>query len=166
MCLRLDQSVQEPSAISSQSCQASDCHCRKMFLRLDQICEQQWQRVERQIGIPMAGRWLVQSKMRWSNLGFSPVFWLLVALEIASSLIFSTITNTNDNGGGGGAAGGRIGKSLINLSIKEFLTTFWNSLFMAEMKSYSDIFVHSFVKEFLKIMWNKRVFYCTKILYY
>ena len=37
--LILDQSVQEPPAITSQSCQASDSHCRTMFHRLDQVCE-------------------------------------------------------------------------------------------------------------------------------
>ena len=64
MLLRLDQSVQELSAISSQSCQASDCHCRKMLHRLDQICELQWQSEERQIWLPMAGG----SCTGWSNL--------------------------------------------------------------------------------------------------
>ena len=64
VCLRLDQSVQEPSALSSQSCQASDCHCIKMFHRLDQICELQWQSEERQIWLPMAGG----SCTGWSNL--------------------------------------------------------------------------------------------------
>ena len=66
MCLRLDQSVQEPSALSSQSCQASDCHCIKMFHRLDQICELQWQSGERQIWLPMAG----DSCTGWSNLRY------------------------------------------------------------------------------------------------
>ena len=66
MCLRLDQSVQEPSALSSQSCQASDCHCIKMFHRLDQICELQWQSEERQIWLPMAGG----SCTGWSNLRY------------------------------------------------------------------------------------------------
>ena len=47
--------MQEPSALSSQSCQASDCHCIKMFHRLDQICELQWQSEERQMWLPMAG---------------------------------------------------------------------------------------------------------------
>ena len=55
MLLRLDQSVQELSAISSQSCQTSDCHCWKMLHRLDQICELQWQSEERQIWLSMAG---------------------------------------------------------------------------------------------------------------
>ena len=66
MLLRLDQSVQELSAISSQSCQASDCHCRKMLHRLDQICELQWQSEERQIWLPMAGG----SCTCWSNLQY------------------------------------------------------------------------------------------------
>ena len=56
--------MQELSAISSQSCQASDCHCRKMLHRLDQICELQWQSEERQIWLPMAGG----SCTGWSNL--------------------------------------------------------------------------------------------------
>ena len=64
MLLRLDQSVQELSAISSQSCQASDCHCRKMLHRLDQICELQWQSEEKQIWLPIAG----SSCSDWSNL--------------------------------------------------------------------------------------------------
>ena len=66
VCLRLDQSVQEPSALSSQSYQASDCHCKKMFHRLDQICELQWQSEERQIWLPMAGG----SCTGWSNLRY------------------------------------------------------------------------------------------------
>ena len=67
MSLRLDQSVQELPAISSQSCQASDCHCRKMLHRLDQICELQWQSDERQIWLPMAGG----SCTGWSNLRYT-----------------------------------------------------------------------------------------------
>ena len=71
MLLRLDQSVQELSAISSQSCQASDCHCRKMLHRLDQICELQWQSEERQIWLPMAGG----SCTGWSNLrSIGPIY--------------------------------------------------------------------------------------------
>ena len=66
VCLRLDQSVQEPSALSSQSCKASDCHCIKMFHRLDQICELQWLSEERQIWLPMAGG----SCTGWSNLRY------------------------------------------------------------------------------------------------
>ena len=58
--------MQELSAISSQSCQASDCHCIKMFHSLDQICELQWQFEERQIWLPMAG----SSCTGWSNLRY------------------------------------------------------------------------------------------------
>ena len=64
MNLSIDQSVLEPPTIGSQSCQASDCQCRKMFQRLDQICELQWQSEPRLVWLLRAGSFCTD----WSNL--------------------------------------------------------------------------------------------------
>ena len=92
--------MQEPSALSSQSCQASDCHRIKMFHRLDQICELQWLSEERQIWlVPMAGG----SCIGWSNQKpfnkdeqndrfFWPTFLLILMLGILKGGRFCAFT--------------------------------------------------------------------------
>ena len=50
-----------------KSCEASDCHWRKMFHRLDQTWQLQWQSEERQICLPVTGG----SCTDWSNLRYT-----------------------------------------------------------------------------------------------